>query len=82
VALHGPPPAAHEHLETAVEPGGQLGGCHRCNPRRGELDRERDPVEAPAHLSHRRGVPRAELERRVCLARPLDEQAHGVRCAD
>ena len=47
---------------------------HHLHPRRGELDRERQPVEAPADLGH----VLVRLERTGELAGPRREQSHGV----
>ena len=68
------PAAAGEQPEAVVEPRGDLVRRHRRHPRRGELDRERDPVEAAADLSDGVDVRLAEGERRIGGGGPCDEQ--------
>ncbi len=48
------------------------------DPRRGELERERDAVEPPADLDHRLHARGIEPERRLRRRRPIDEQADGL----
>ena len=50
------PAAAGEQPEPVTEPLRDVVRRHRRDPRRGELDRERDPVEPPADLRDRRDV--------------------------
>ena len=62
--------SAECHLQTL----GDLGGRQQPAAGRGELDRQRQPVDAPADLRDRRGVAVAEIERGIVGSRPLDEQ--------
>ncbi len=41
---------AAEHVQLGVEPGDELGEAHRSQACRGELDRQRHPVESGAQL--------------------------------
>ena len=47
---------AREQPEPLVEPSHEILGGHRPHPRRGQLDRQRDPVEAPTQLATASGV--------------------------
>jgi hypothetical protein len=51
-----------------------LGRTEHADPRRGQLDGQRDPVETPADLPHGVGVRIGEAEGRADLPRPLDEE--------
>src|SRR5207244_1848677 len=51
-----------EQAESIGEPGVNLLDREHANPRRGELDRQRHPVEAHTDVGHGGGVLLAELE--------------------
>ena len=69
VALDRGAPTAGEQPEALVEQGGDLAGRHADDPRRGELDRERDAVEPAADLGDRGTRCRVEREVRRRAAR-------------
>ena len=61
----------------------QLRGFIAGDPRRGQLDRQRHPIEAPAHLHRPRSAFSAVTRSPASsAARPLHEQAHRLRCRD
>ena len=64
--------------ECDVQALGDLGGRQQPAAGRGELDRQRQPVDAPADLRDRGGVAVAEIERGIVRARALGEQRDGV----
>ena len=66
--------AAREQLECVVQPAGDLLRRQHAHARGGQLDRERDAVEATADLGHRVAVRLGERERGQRRVRPLDEQ--------
>jgi hypothetical protein len=74
VALHRGPAPARQQAELVVEARRDLGGGHRLDWGRGELDGERYPVESRADLRDRRCVLRCEREARTRVGRTLDEQ--------
>ncbi len=78
VAFRSAAPAAGEQVEalveTLVEARGDVGRRHQCDPRRRELERERDAVEAPADLADLRGVRRIDREPGLHGAGALLEQ--------
>ena len=65
-----------QRVEDVFEPGEQRGGCEHPGAGRGELDRQRQPVEAPADLRHRGRV--RVVQREVVAHRPgpVDEEPH------
>src|SRR5437899_1513269 len=66
--------AAREQPEAVVQARGHAIDTERNDARRGELDRQRDPVEAPANGGHRRrqaNVGYVLWLRRLC---PRDEE--------
>ena len=69
----GPAPA-REQLEPLIETSHQVVGGQRRRPRRGRLDREWDPVEAPTEHANRVRVASSHLE--VALGTPgsIDEK--------
>ena len=67
-----------EDAEPVAQPGEHLLDGHAAQPDSCQLKSERDAVEPPAELDHRRGVPRGEVEVRDGGARPLGEQRDGV----
>ena len=66
-----------QELETVVEVMDDLGWCHRVDSDGGELERQRDAVEAPAELSDVGLVLGGQSETRRHGSRALDEQPHG-----
>ena len=70
--------AAHEQVERLVETAVHRLRRQQLRPRRGQLDRERQSVESPAHAGHGAGVAVVELELRIDRACPGREEAHGV----
>ena len=67
---------AHQQREPVVEPGCDLRRGERAQPRRRELDRERDPVQAPAQCADGRLIGGVQREPGTDAARPIDEQRH------
>ena len=65
---------AGEELESLVEALRERGGAHGAQPRRRELDRERDAVEAAHDLADRVDVVEVEGEAGPGRDRALDEQ--------
>jgi hypothetical protein len=82
VPLVGDPAGAGEQAEAVVEPFGDLAGGQGAGPCRGQLDRQRHAVQAPAQLGH--GGDRRPVGGpvRVGRGRPLQEQRHGRRGHD
>ena len=70
-------PRAAEEPEAIVESRGDLRRRERRDARGGELDGEREAVEAPADLGDGGGVVVGQLERRRGGASALIEQPHG-----
>ena len=67
-------PLAGEQGEALVEAGRQRLDADRAHPRRRQLDRQRQPVEPPADLRHRRQAALVELEARARLGGAVGEQ--------
>jgi hypothetical protein len=82
VTVHDAAAASGEHRETAVQPPGQLGRRHRRHPRRGQLHRQRDPIQPPHHRGHRRRVLGGHREPGFDRGRPVGEQPHRLRARD
>ena len=76
VPFHAPAPLAGEEPEPLVEVRGDIRRAHRRGPRRGELDRQRDPVHPPADLAHRRPLPVVPCRVGACIGRSIGEQLH------
>ena len=74
VTLDRSPPPATQHREALIQSIGQHARAHRGNSRRGELDRERDPVETPTDLNHRAHIAVREHEISFGGPRPITEQ--------
>jgi hypothetical protein len=55
--------AADQHGEDVVQALGELRGRQDTHPGRGQLDRQREPVQPPADVQHRGGVVVGEPER-------------------
>ena len=73
--------AAGQQLEPRVQPGQDLPRRQRPQPDRGQFDRQRDPVQRPAHPGHRRAVARIDREPRQYRRGPLREQPHRLDTA-
>ena len=69
---------ADQDREHVVQPLRQLAGGQDPHPRGGQLDRERQAVDAAAHLQDRGGVVVREPERRQHQLRPLLEEPDRV----
>ena len=74
--------ATREELEALVEPRDQIFGSQGTHARRGELDRERDPVETATQLGHCARVAIGEREVGLGIVRPIHEQLHRVRARE
>ncbi|OLT06129.1 hypothetical protein BJF90_18340 [Pseudonocardia sp. CNS-004] len=68
-------PAAQQR-EPRVEAGGHLGRAHHPQLGGGQLDRERQPVQATADLDDGRGVRPVEREAGGCGGGPVEQQVH------
>ena len=75
-AREGPARRRTSRRRPIVEPGEHRLRGQDPRPRRRELDRQRQPVEAHADLGHGRRVLVGHLERRVDRPGALDEQRH------
>jgi hypothetical protein len=69
--------AALEQIEALRDPLEQLRGLEKLDPRRCQLNREREPVEAADQLVHRGRVGGIGSDG----PRPLDEQRDGIALA-
>ena len=58
----GPTRPTRQQPEPLIETTCDLRRRHRTNPRGGELDRQRDPIQATTDLHHRRNVPLVDTE--------------------
>jgi hypothetical protein len=76
---HDVPAAAGEQPEPLIQPGAHLAQRHRLQPGRGQLDRQRDAVEAPAHRRRQRRGLVVEDEAWILRAGPLREQLDRLR---
>ena len=72
------PLAPGEHTEPLVEPLRELRRAQHRDPGRGQLQRQRDPIEAPNHLGDRSRVGVGHREVRLHRHRPLDQQTRRV----
>ena len=73
------PVPARRQLQPAIQPAQQLGHAQRLGPRRGQLDRQRHPVQ-PAHQPRHIGaVLTGQREPRIGRAGPVGEQRHRLR---
>ncbi len=78
VSLDGAPATSGQQPEALVEPGADVGRA-QCDDARGrELDRERYPVEPPAHVGDGGGVRRVDAEPRSCRGSTFGEQRERV----
>ena len=82
VPCHRAAPAGRQDGEAALQPPGQFGRGHRGHPRRRQLDRQRDPIQAADHRGDRRGVLPGHLETGLDRGRALGEQPHRLRLRD
>ena len=76
------PGAAGQHAEHVVEPPRELPDRQHPHPGGGQLDRQRQPVEARAHLSDRLPARVGDGEGRRDKARPVLEQPRRVRALE
>ena len=70
------PRHAGQHVEHLVEARLQADDAQQRHAGGGQLDRQRDAVEAPADVDHRLDVVRAEAKARVDRVRARHEQRH------
>jgi hypothetical protein len=77
LAGRGVPGAGAEHVQCLSEPVAQLVRIEQRHARSGQLDGQREPIEAAADLGHRARVDLRELEASVVAAGALDEQGAG-----
>jgi hypothetical protein len=82
MALDSTPVVTDEEPEALVEQRADLRGSQRDHARRGELDSERDAIDALADLRNRRRVLVVKVEVRSHGTSPLDEEPRRVGCAD
>ena len=71
-AWYGDP--AHEQVEASIQTLQHPIQRQRSDHRRAQLERERDPVQAPAELDHRRGVRLVKSEPGVTRLQTLHQQ--------
>ena len=69
------PSAAGEEAEPLVEPFEDLRRVEAADACRGQLDRERDPVEAPADIGHGSRVVRVDHESRLLQANAFHQES-------
>jgi hypothetical protein len=79
VALRAPCARARQQREAAVQVLGDLGRRERADPRRRELERERQPVEPAADVGDRRPVLVVDLEVPADEPSPVEEELHRLR---
>ena len=75
MARHCRPTPCGEQAEAIVQVVGNLLGRQRRDPRRRQLDRQRNPVQPPTDLDHQHCVLRAQREARPNCVGAFDEQA-------
>jgi hypothetical protein len=76
----GPRPAGQKP-EPVAEAVVQLPGGERAGTGRGQLDGQRDPVQAPADAGHRGRILRRHCECGIYQPGPVDEQSHRLAAA-
>ena len=76
LTFHGAPPCTGEHLEAVIECRRRSARTHHMQPRRGEFDGQRDPIQATTDLHHRPCVGSGQRERGVDGASAVHEQRH------
>jgi hypothetical protein len=76
LTLHPPAPSGQQP-EAVVEPVGDLTWCEVADACRGELDRERDPVEPATDLDDRVEAVGRDAERRTRSDSTRDEERNG-----
>ena len=69
---------SHEKGEEIVEAGRELGDARMPEPRRRQLDRERDPVDRAADGDDVGAARPVQDEARLGELRPVDEELHGI----
>ena len=77
-----PPHPAGQQPEPVRQPGRDLARRQHPHPRRRQLDRQRDPIQTPADLGHRRSVVVTDPKVRGHLPGPHLKQPRRVRCRD
>ena len=82
VAGRGIARSGRQHLQALTQQRQHRGRREHGRSCRGQLDRQGEPVQPPAHLCHRPGVLRGEAEARIDGLRPLHEEGRGGRRAD
>ena len=75
----GRPSASGEQPEPVIQMGEDVRRGTRTHACGGQLERQRDPVEAPAQPGEGWGIAVAHAEPITGIGGPLDEEAHGVR---
>ena len=75
------PVTGHEKPEPVVQAFQQLRHTERFHPSRGQLDRQRHPIQPLHQLGHHRTGLAAQREMRVNPAGPVSEQSHRLRPA-
>ena len=73
------PVTAGQQHESVIQPLQQLREAQRLGPGRGQLDRQRHPVQPRHDLRHQRARLAGQGERRVGLPGPVGEQRHRLR---
>ena len=68
------PPIGRQQAKPVIQPVEQITGGHRSQPHRGQLDRQRQPVETPADLTGRPAVLLRKREIRSHRHRPVNQQ--------
>ena len=77
LAAHRGARTAGQQPEPVMQAVEDLGQRQRAHPRRRQLDRQRQTIQARADLGHRGGVVAADGEIRPGMPRPVDEQLDG-----
>ena len=80
MALHSRSPAADQESESFIEVGNQLNRRQRANSRCGELDGQRQAVEAATQLANCGGLLGVDHQARCLGVCALDEETLCVAC--
>ena len=73
------PVTSNQQPEPVIQAVQQLCQAERLNPRRGQLNRQRHPIQPLHQPGHQRPGPAAHGEMRIHLAGPVSEQRHRLR---
>jgi len=73
------PVPGRQQREPIIQPVRQLAYAQRLHPRRGQLDRQRHPIQPDHQPRHRRACLARQGKLRIHLAGPVDEQRHRLR---